>query len=327
MAIARLAAVSDYLLKLYEHADQADATAYSWFALDGMRHLLGAPKAWWGVMSQSESGPQLLSSVRSELPADFEAAWESIKQSDILTTMITRAKNRTVELDSANIPRTSGLARFADGFDLRQALALSVDLPEQGAFMFISVYRGQGQRPFTSEDRSINQSLVPHLHAAWKQNLRGRLRAPEDESQSGLHKAFINQLGSVVQADNGFAAVVSKRWPNWTGRALPTLLRETITRALLVPGRWIGAGSWAVRVAPAGLLTLIEFRESSLLDCLSPRKRQVACLFAEGATHKEIARTTQLSPATVRHYLREVYSTLSIDNKASLASLIARSRG
>lgn len=325
MAIGRLAAVSSYLLQLYERAGEADAKAYSSFALDGIRHLLGAHKAWWGVMSVSESGPQLLGSFRSGLPAEYETAWESVKHDDSVTATVARVKNRTVALDADAIPPASGLVRLAEGFDLRQVLSLSVDLPDQkDAFMFVSLYRGQGQRPFTPEDRSINRSLIPHLHAAWKQNLRGRLRTVEDRTQDDVHKAFVDQVGSVVQAEDGFAVSVARRWPTWRGKALPAPLRATVERARFAPGSWIGDDAWAVRAVPAGLLTLIELRQASPLDRLSPRENQVAKLYAEGATHKEIARITGLTPATVRHYLREVYAKLSIDNKASLATLVTR---
>jgi DNA-binding NarL/FixJ family response regulator len=47
-------------------------------------------------------------------------------------------------------------------------------------------------------------------------------------------------------------------------------------------------------------------------------------LYAEGETHKDIARLTGLTPSTVRHYLREAYSKLNIDNKAALANLMGR---
>jgi len=79
-----------------------------------------------------------------------------------------------------------------------------------------------------------------------------------------------------------------------------------------------------VRSAPAGLLTLVELREATPLDRLTPRELQAARLYAEGETHKDIARLTGLTPSTVRHYLREAYSKLNVDNKAALANLMGR---
>jgi len=324
MAQGRLAAVSDYLLRLYARAEEADATGYSTFALDGMCSILGADKAWWGVIAVSEAGPRLLSSFRSGLPPTWEAAWETVKQDDTLARSIAQTRNRTVALDSATLPATSGLVKLAEGFDLGQTLSIAVDMPDHGAFMFLSLYRGHARRAFTPEDKMINQLVVPHMHAAWRQNLRERLRVCGDQDDTGICKAFVDRDGKLVQREAGFAAVVAAHWPAWRGPQLPLLLREAIERARAAPGCWIGRGTWTVRTVPAGLLTLVELREATALDSLRPRELQVAKMFAEGATHKEIARLTGLTPSTVRHYLREAYAKLSVDNKAALANLINR---
>jgi DNA-binding NarL/FixJ family response regulator len=105
---------------------------------------------------------------------------------------------------------------------------------------------------------------------------------------------------------------------------LPLVLREAIEGASAAPGRWVGRGAWSVRSAPAGLLTLVELRQATPLDRLTPRELQAVRLYAEGETHKDIARLTGLTPSTVRHYLREAYSKLNIDNKAALANLMGR---
>jgi len=324
VAIARLAAVSEYLLGLYARSTEADAAGFSTFALDGMRALLGADKAWWGVISVSEAGPHLLSSFLCGLPPTWDAAWETVKQDDSIAKLIARTKNQAVTLDSAAIPATSGLRRLADGYDLRQTISISVNLPDQRAFMFVSLYRGHERHVFTPEDQSINQLLIPHLHAAWRQNLRERLRPGGDPGGADTYRAFVDREGKPVQHEDGFATVVSQHWPSWRGALLPLHLREAIEAARAAPGSWVGRGAWAVRSAPAGLLTLIELREATPLDRLTPRELQAARLFAEGATHKDIARLTGLTPSTVRHYLREAYSKLNIDNKAALANLIGR---
>ena len=40
-------------------------------------------------------------------------------------------------------------------------------------------------------------------------------------------------------------------------------------------------------------------------------------------TYKEIARDLRLSPATVRHYIRNAYTKLEVSDKAALGRLIA----
>ncbi|MDH6264290.1 DNA-binding CsgD family transcriptional regulator [Bradyrhizobium sp. BR13661] len=324
MAATRLGAVSDYLLNLYERSAETGPAPYASLALDGLRDLTGAKKAWWGILAPSESGPRLLSSVRSDLPPAWEATWESVKNDDKLAHSLMRNPNHTFRLDSSTIPRGSGLIRLADGFDIRETIVSSVRIPEQNAFMFVSLYRGSTQRSFTSEDRAISQLLISHLYVAWRQNLGERLRSPR--TIKSTHRAFANRDGQLVRWDEGFLRFVDRHWPSWRGSTLPPLLRETIRRSDDLTGCWIGQGKWSVRVEPAGLLKFIELRESSALDCLTQRELQVAEMFADGATHKEIALATGLTPSTVRYYIREAYSKLNIDNKALLASLVSGSR-
>jgi len=52
----------------------------------------------------------------------------------------------------------------------------------------------------------------------------------------------------------------------------------------------------------------------------------VAQRFAEGYSHKEIAKLLNISPATVRHHLSEIYATLGVHDKAQLARMMRPSR-
>jgi DNA-binding NarL/FixJ family response regulator len=62
---------------------------------------------------------------------------------------------------------------------------------------------------------------------------------------------------------------------------------------------------------------------STLLhDSLAPRERAVAVLYASGHSYKMIARRLDLSPATVRTYLRDAYLQLGVRNKIELGKLL-----
>jgi DNA-binding CsgD family transcriptional regulator len=309
------------LLQLYARSVDADAETYATFALDGACELLGADKAWWSIMSLSETGPELLSAFGSAMPSTFPTAWKAMKQDDTITRGIAQARNQLVISVYETVP-TRGLRRLGEDFDLGEVASLAMDLHDQNAFMAVHMYHNFGRRRFTPEDQSINRLLIPHIRAAWRQNLLERLRISGEPEGGEIFKAFVDSEGKLVQHDERFAKVVARHWRTWRGFRLPLLLREAIERSRATPGSWIGRDAWSVRTAPAGLVTLVELREVTAFDRLAPREIQVAKLFADGATHKEIARLTSLAPTTVRHYLREVYSKLHIDNKASLAKFI-----
>ncbi|MNT28249.1 Bacterial regulatory protein, luxR family [compost metagenome] len=50
-----------------------------------------------------------------------------------------------------------------------------------------------------------------------------------------------------------------------------------------------------------------------------------AMLYAQGRSHKDIAATLGLTPATVRTYLRTAYSALGVSNKVDLVAALRSS--
>ncbi len=57
-------------------------------------------------------------------------------------------------------------------------------------------------------------------------------------------------------------------------------------------------------------------------EALSNREREVAEAYAEGQSYKEIARSLNLSPATVRTHLRTVYRKLEVTSKLELVQAL-----
>jgi DNA-binding CsgD family transcriptional regulator len=62
---------------------------------------------------------------------------------------------------------------------------------------------------------------------------------------------------------------------------------------------------------------------SNQLSGLSAREQEIAMLYAEGKTSKEIADELCISPTTVRNHVATVYRKLQVSNKAELANLTA----
>ena len=92
----------------------------------------------------------------------------------------------------------------------------------------------------------------------------------------------------------------------------PDQLAEAVRR-VAVGGRW---------VAPE----LAERAWEAEADPLTDRERAVLRLAAEGRSNKEIARSLELSPGTVRNYLSEACGKLDAANRLE-AGRIARDKG
>jgi len=322
MLFQRLASMNGYLLRLYAYAREANPALYSQFVIDGLCEQMQSEKAWWGVLSRLNGVFNLDCSLKTGLSDSWEANWHLVRQDDIIAKAISAERNRCQFIDNAGLPRDHGLWSLIEPDDVRLCLSRSIDLPKSSAFMCASVYRGWRDPPFTAVDRQVFDFLVPHLYNAWEQNLRDHLHPYDRDRNPTVSRAFIDRDGRLIRFEDDFIRPLANHYRNWRGNVLPTQIWDAARRSMAQSGGWVEVGSWKIRLYPAGLLHLIELREHSELDRLSPRQFEVARLFGEGATYKEIAARMTLSPTTVRSYIREIYSHLAIDNKASLAAML-----
>ncbi|HEX9200955.1 MAG TPA: helix-turn-helix transcriptional regulator, partial [Acidobacteriaceae bacterium] len=126
-----------------------------------------------------------------------------------------------------------------------------------------------------------------------------------------------DQRAVLHSAEPRFVELLRAEWPDWHGPALPAQLHPHIRPANEFHGETI-----ALRCFNACGLTLIDARLNSALDSLSPREKTIAKAFAVGQSYKQIAAQLGLSPATVRHHLRSIYTKANISNKSALAGLL-----
>jgi DNA-binding CsgD family transcriptional regulator len=97
----------------------------------------------------------------------------------------------------------------------------------------------------------------------------------------------------------------------------PTAAREHLREAMQL-FHTHGATYWVER-------TSTELRAAAPAPApggLTPQQTQIARLVADGETNREIARTLVLSPRTVEHHLRNIYTRLGIRSRTELARLV-----
>lgn len=69
-------------------------------------------------------------------------------------------------------------------------------------------------------------------------------------------------------------------------------------------------------------MPLIQGRSKLLADQLSEQQMKVANYSVDGLSFKEIARAMDLSPATMRYYLSNIYRRLGLKNKVQLVAIM-----
>jgi two-component system response regulator DesR len=76
-------------------------------------------------------------------------------------------------------------------------------------------------------------------------------------------------------------------------------------------------------VMPSGWQRVVASHAGSRLG-LSPRHRQILALIADGRRTEEIAMDLELSPNTIKFYIRALYARLGVHNRVEAANLYAQ---
>ncbi|AIV63224.1 helix-turn-helix transcriptional regulator [Burkholderia pseudomallei] len=327
MSLERFSSLSDFLLHLYSNSEEASPSMFTARMLMNVCETIQADKAWWGILAVDGDQFELRCSARRELPTSFEPMWESIKGDDGLARCVAHAPRRTIYFDDERFRRYPGLTALTTEHEIHHALCTAVYLPDSESFMFLSLYRQDASHAFSIEDSAIKQLLMPHLFAAWNQNLRASLRKRLMGYQRPTCFAFADLQGELIQYDEEFAALLGRQWPHWHPPTLPPVLRSMLNEHRPGSSSRLTVGRLALRIADAGPLRLLELHAATDIDRLSPREMEVVAQFAGGASYKEIAKIAGLTPATVRHYVRSAYAKLGVNDKGELATLYASCTG
>ena len=112
-------------------------------------------------------------------------------------------------------------------------------------------------------------------------------------------------------------------WSNASTHAVPIELLRTLQET---PHRALYGRSVVVSPFPTKTLIFLRARPREPIDSLTRREREIAELIAAGLTHKEIANTLKIAPATVNNHLRAIHERVGARNNAELASQIRSAR-
>lgn len=308
--------LSGLLLDLYRYSRSLPMAEFQKRALVRLQQDLSFDTAWWGVAALSHD---INSSFPFGLPVDYAHFYlEHVSDTDTLAEAGIAQLGHTVRFGPAEFAHSPGLSRLTQTFGIRQALCIVLGTPNQNLVMFISLYRHGNEPAFLDPEIEFCDCLGPHLWATWTTNWIAqieRLRA-EDSKLQKTH-AIVDQRAVLLRAEPRFLELMHAEWPRWPGASLPPGARAALEAQQDYQGSTL-----TLRFTQTQSLTLIEAREASALDRLSPRERVIAASFGEGSSYKQIAARLGLSPATVRHHLRRIYEKAGISRKSELTCML-----
>ncbi|MPS48225.1 MAG: LuxR family transcriptional regulator [Methylobacillus sp.] len=314
-------AFSNVLLKLHDIAEYAPIDRYQELALDTVQEILPFDTAWWGIMSPNEISFSLHGSHLHNLPNSFVPMWEELKYDDALAKAVEVKPAQTVYFDQPAFDEAPGLATLMGEHAVKQAFCTSHYLPSENAFVFLSLYREQGSPRFTLREGLLNKFLMPHLCALWESN---RMRYSEqykdrlhDES---IYLAIVDRQFQIFDADNTFFDILRQEWPKLNSLTLPQAMIAQMSRETRIAE--IKFSKIIARYEFIGDFCILAIRQRQRIDLLTKRELMVAQAFSTGASYKDIAKSANLSPTTIRYYLRVIYDKLNVNNKAEMATVL-----
>lgn len=311
---SQLQAFSELTLELQQLAQNKDLEHLHPHALARISKLLPFDSAWWGRAALIDGLPDEHSCYLYRLPPSYLPDWQSIRHTDVTVGRVHAVPGQAVIVDMTDPANGPGLNWLGRLYHIGELLCVVHIDPHTHLSNHLALYRAPGAPGFTQDDCHLLNNLMLHLVAAVSANQIRTLVATREKLSRprNLALAVCDPRGVLQCAERGFVDLLLSEWPRWSGPRLPS-------------GFDIGGFEGQrlqVESSAVGDLYLLAARSRSLLPKLSPRENAVAHCFGDGKTYKEVARDLGMSPNTVRHHIRAIYSKLGVKDKARIAQLL-----
>jgi DNA-binding CsgD family transcriptional regulator len=318
--------LSSLLLALHDLADILPFSDFQRGALELLQAALPFDSALWGVGNYQPSGiPQIYSVYLLNQPHEMLVSYERVKDRDQAFFQAIKSPGVTANVAASDIawtPESEPVKQHIERFGMWHTLTTLTRGPITELASAICLYRADPARPFSERERALQQALVPHLVSLYDRSriqfLAGLQRPGEEQKRRAA--AVVDSHGTLHSASPSFLQLLLLEWPDWRGPAVPlALLGGDSKRGTAMFTRIVS------QATAVNDLLLLNLREIAPCDRLSEREWDVASAFANGMTHKEVARRLGIAPGTVRNHLSVAYAKLGVSNKAELVHVVEQS--
>jgi len=310
---------SRLVLTLYRGCREQPVAGFQDWAFEQINFVLPFDSALWltGVLHPDGNATFHTRHLYRQ-PPQLLADWAATQKREMFTQKVFATPGTTCSCVTSQ-DMGPEMAQHAHRYHIEHILATTHIDPVALLHELISIYRADLDKPFNEEERLFQQALIPHLAEIWRLNRMQALTQASQPACAAISRtAAADGKGVLHLTDPGFTRLLQNEWPGWRGPRLPDeLLAQIENRHMRFVGKTIVAG-----LSELDELFLLRGRKKSRLDTLTQREREVAMQFSAGRSHKEIAQSLAIAPATARNYLSKIYHKLDVDNKAALAHIL-----
>lgn len=309
------------ILQLHRAGREA---AFAWFqpaALELIQEIIPFDSAWWGNAAAEPMEIHRLYLFNCD--DTIREAYAPYMAQDFFRAALIATPGTTINMaDLITRERyvlTELYGRVGQRYRMEWSLGTLLVEPVSSLQEFLTLWRHDGNNPFTETERLTKELLMPHLSEAHR---AARLR----EVLDGAHVrhdcwAVADERGFLREASPAFIHWLREHWPGWQGSRLPEVLLECVR--LATPFQ---TGRMKLQIVRKGSFRYLRALALSAVDSLSPREGEIAKRYARGETHAVIALALGLAPTTVRNHIANCYRKLAVSNKTELALRVLTAR-
>ncbi|MES3025323.1 MAG: LuxR C-terminal-related transcriptional regulator [Pseudomonadota bacterium] len=277
------------------------------------------------VSGASHAGQiEICGAIVHNTPVDMVLDWESIYAKDTILQKVMADQGTALAFHAPTLFAArdkSVVLDYANRFEHLNGVVIAQKAAQQDRIDGLSVYRAATDRHFSDRERLLVERVMPHLQSAL--HINAMLAVQCFTSSDNSNVALLSRGGVFQFFSPGFATLMALEWPQWRSPIPPDALLEAVRgMTTRYQGRAIDVSSQRV-----GELIVLRARELCRIATLTAREARIAVLFAQGNSHKEVARQLEIAPATVRNFLQKIYTKLGVNDKGGLATKLAASMG
>ncbi|MCB1929064.1 MAG: helix-turn-helix transcriptional regulator [Rhodocyclaceae bacterium] len=310
-------------LEIHGAAERYDLSGFHDYTLQCIRNAIPHDYAMWGLFAVVDGLPEAYhvhcyghsSYIMHDLYTKEAFAEDFVAQQSIANP------GRTFTGDIKDVPAEhTGLLGWLHRWDIGHAMGTQMLIDQAGLMHILVLHRRLRAAPFTEEERRFKETLMPHIVETTRRCIQFEVqRTVLGEWEAKHCTAITDARGVLHDAEDRFLAALESEWPGWRGAKLPAPLVELLG----ADEPWIYRGKEIdVRGTTLGTRRLLVAGTPNPLNQLSPREREIARHFADGATHGEIGEQLSIAPTTVRNHIANIYRKLGIGNKIALCELL-----
>ena len=321
--------IADFLLRLYRAARERDDIGFQEFVFGEIEASFACSGGLWGVggyLSADDNNfvPTRLAS--SNLDPAFLPEWSTAVNVDPVAAYIRPNRVRALRVHVPSFyADTPGLADVGKAYGIGSMTVISMPQTGLHSFEFMSLYRERADDACSEVEKRWLECIAPHLSEAGRIQRALHSGSPTDQDPAGGSIAVADaQRGRLLSAQPRFLSLLYREWKGFDGRHVPSALRDMwqppgVFVATLRHGRIRGRRS-------GELVYMTAFDSENCAVGPTARQLQIADLYAQGLSSKQIARLVGIAPSTVRSHLSAVYDMLGVNNKVALARRLAESQ-